>query len=71
MAYNGWKNYDTWNVMLWINNDPFLYSVRRSTQDYDDFLSVILETGNLYTPDGVPWFGSEIDRDEINFYWNE
>jgi len=26
--YNGWKNYETWNVALWIDNDQGSYSQR-------------------------------------------
>lgn len=25
MAYNGWKNWQTWNVALWFGNDEGLY----------------------------------------------
>ena len=26
-GYNGWKNYPTWNVQLWLTNDQGLYNV--------------------------------------------
>ncbi len=28
-GYNGWKNYETWNVALWIDNDQGSYSQRQ------------------------------------------
>ena len=29
MSYNGWKNYETWNVALWIDNDEGSYTYAR------------------------------------------
>lgn len=28
-TYNGWKNYETWNVALWIGNEPGTYEAAR------------------------------------------
>ena len=35
--YNGWANYPTWCVMLWLDNDPGLYdeSRRIALEDYE------------------------------------
>ena len=30
MSYNGWKNYETWNVALWLDNDSGSYSMTQS-----------------------------------------
>lgn len=27
MSYNGWSNYETWNVALWFDNNAGLYSM--------------------------------------------
>jgi len=28
-TYNGWKNWATWNVALWLGNDEGLYKIAR------------------------------------------
>ena len=32
-GYNGWKNYETWLVALWIDNDQSSYSYARELKD--------------------------------------
>jgi hypothetical protein len=29
MSYNGWSNYETWNVNLWLDNEPGSYEEKR------------------------------------------
>ena len=34
MEYNGWKNYETWNVALWIGNDYPTYEASQGYKTY-------------------------------------
>lgn len=71
-TYNGWKNYETWNVALWIQNDEGLYSLAReiigSSGDfpYARLASAIRDTGMIETPDGVAWNDSGLDLDALD-----
>ena len=79
--YNGWTNYETWNVTLWIGNDEGLYNfildgITGLLDDHDNDWQNISETelkelvhdafGGHKTPDGVSLMHREIDWSEIS-----
>ena len=78
MAYNGYSNWETWNVSLWLNNDEGLYNetrrfVRRNPHatgsDLEEFVKELL-------PNGTPDFDSvneynAVDWDEVLRTWAE
>ena len=66
MSYNGYENYETWNVCLWIANDKELYNLSMSCANYDEFVGTMRELDSLETPDHVAWNDSNLDIDEIN-----
>ena len=66
MSYNGYKNYETWNVVLWISNDEGLYHMAEDCADYEQFRDMMLELDSLSTPDNVAWFDSKLDKQAIN-----
>jgi len=66
-TYNGWSNYQTWNVALWIQNDFKFYAVALGCGDYREFLSAIVDSDvGITTPDGVSWFAGAINHAEID-----
>lgn len=76
--YNGWKNYETWNVAMWINNDEGLFYVAKSVDTYKQFCEVlaeqftsnnpiyIVEAISIQTPDGVAWNDSGLDIEALD-----
>jgi len=87
MTYNGWSNYDTWNVALWFDNDG------EGLADYvaefaREFVTLehrtlgctlcgychLIESLNLedeMTPDRVAWLSPNLNHDELHGWLHE
>ncbi len=77
IGYNGWTNYETWNVALWIGADRKIYEAAR------EFSVRSLNHGSLYqrfiqqsglqrtTGDGVSWTDENLDIAELDEYIKE
>ena len=72
MKYEGWANYHTWNVALWINNDKPMYdetiryvsATKKPT--YEGLLDYVQENWGDITSDGVSWTDPTLDRRELD-----
>lgn len=69
-TYNGWANYETWNIALWIQNDETLYMVARQfvrKYKHDHPYEKFVDHYSLgKTPDGVCYTDSNLDYGELN-----
>jgi hypothetical protein len=71
-TYEGWKNYETWNCALWINNDYPLYisatlfmKAYNGAKPYRDWVRIAgLE--NATTKDGCKWISDKLSYSELN-----
>ena len=62
MSYNGWTNYETWNVALWMDNDETSYTYARIAKDYDHYREMkIYRTG-----DGVSLWDPALNIEELD-----
>ena len=66
--YNGWENYETWNVALWINNDEGLYHLAMEAGNYEDFVDALegCSFNDLKTPDGVNYRDPKVNTIQLN-----
>ena len=66
-TYNGWTNYQTWNVALWLGNDEGLYDMARMYREHGyKSLSHLLIELSPTTPDGVAWNDTNLNICELN-----
>ena len=72
-TYNGWKNRQTWNVSLWLNNDEGVYReavsfMNKHPQSKHPYLLFIRASGraNYQTPDGIKWLSTRLDYPRLN-----
>ena len=75
-SMNGWANWETWNVSLWINNDEPTYrlAVEYVEQSrlfgkkisYDDLIPALEYRFGQMTPDGCRWMDAKINTDEMD-----
>ena len=75
--YNGFKNYETWNVNLWLFNDEGLYSLvqyfmrrYKGRSPYSDFVTEFMKPGDK-TPDGISYSDPALCRKELNESFRE
>lgn len=55
--YNGWSNYETWNMNLWLTNDPSFYEVA------EDAIQVIVSDDYTDTEDKP----ITVDKDDVTY----
>ena len=67
-TYNGWSNYETWNVALWLQNDFEFYSIASHCTDYRSFLFFFgVDDGvGKATPDGVYFDDPRLSFEELD-----
>ena len=79
-GYNGWKNWETWNVALWVDNEEAIYRDRlaRGRMNAEEAEEFVRE----WFPNGTPDMSGEtfdpfkheatdVDWQELADHWNE
>jgi len=75
-TYNGWKNRETWNVALWLQNDYPLYQIVKGYKGYaSPYLSlrddIRLSFKFTETRDGVSFWSPDLDIEALDEMINE
>lgn len=76
MTYNGWHNYHTWNIALYISNSHADYHIARKYSQkhgdkatYSEFIRLFIS--EEVNPDGVSYTDPTLDHDELDAFIRE
>ncbi len=74
MTYNGWKNWETWNVALWCDNEYSIYRSRmeekpRTAEEAEQFVRNYFPSGTPDMQDDAYEAREPIDWQEIAAHW--
>ena len=50
MTYNGHKNYSTWNVSLWLQNEEIYYCIAANCETYEEFRIKLQDIKRFWQP---------------------
>ena len=66
-TFNGFKNWETWNIALWITNDRGLYEFAKGFCNYRTFAQCLLEKSTfISTPDGADFLSNALDYNKLD-----
>tara|TARA_R100001463_G_C3467321_1_gene215536 strand:- start:259 stop:507 length:249 start_codon:yes stop_codon:yes gene_type:complete len=66
-TYNGWTNWETWNIALWLDNDYSNYQIALESDSFFHYVLKLIQDGEpLETPDGANFFDWKVNIEELD-----
>ena len=62
MTYNGWTNYETWNVALWLDNDYESYQFAKTCKNFKQYRAGVPPING----DGVSLYDKKLNIKELD-----
>ena len=62
MSYNGWTNYETWNVALWLDNDYESYQFAKTCKNFKEYRAGVPPING----DGVSLYDKKLNIKELD-----
>ena len=65
--FNGWSNWETWNIALWLDNDYSNYQIALESDSFFHYVLKLMKCGeSMTTPDGANFFDYKVNIQELD-----